>query len=130
MFLMRISSGLRALLTVLLAVGSAGSGVAGGAGPEQVAPTASPAPAQAALLTRYCITCHTEAQRRRGIVPLALDTLDLSNVGAQAETWEKVVRKLRAGLMPPAGLPHPDRTDRQALFVLGSGDIPEPDLSV
>src|SRR6202034_1562976 len=36
------------------------------------------------------------------------DALDMANVPAQAETWEKVIRKLRSGTMPPAGLPRPD----------------------
>src|SRR6266496_6290562 len=38
-----------------------------------------------------------------------LDKLDLEDVGAQAETWEKVARKVRAGLMPPSGAPRPQR---------------------
>ena len=69
-------------------------------------------PADAArrdVFTRYCVSCHTEAQKSRGAVPVALDTLDLSNVGAHAELWERVVLKVRAGVMPPAGMPRPDR---------------------
>ena len=42
-------------------------------------------------------------------MPVALDTLDLSRVAADAAAWEKVVLKLRAGLMPPAGSPRPDK---------------------
>ncbi len=57
------------------------------------------------LLSRYCITCHNQKTKTAG---LTLDTLDLSNIGGHAEVWEKVVRKLRAGLMPPAGRPRPD----------------------
>src|SRR5215831_17061390 len=59
-----------------------------------------------ALLNQYCITCHNEKLKTGG---LALDKLDLERVGADAETWEKVVRKLRAGMMPPAGAKRPDR---------------------
>jgi len=40
---------------------------------------------------------------------LALDTLDLANVGKSAETWEKVVRKIRSGMMPPSGSRRPER---------------------
>ena len=58
-----------------------------------------------ALLVRYCVTCHNERLRTAG---LTLDTMDVGTVGARAEVWEKVVRKLRAGLMPPAGRPRPD----------------------
>src|SRR5438105_1674000 len=58
---------------------------------------------QRALLDRYCLTCHTQKAKERGTVPIALDTLDLSNVPADGEAWEKVIRKMRAGLMPPPG---------------------------
>src|SRR5205814_5374371 len=55
---------------------------------------------------KYCIACHNERLHTAG---LALDALDLTQVGERAETWEKVVRKLRTGAMPPAGRPRPDR---------------------
>ena len=38
-----------------------------------------------------------------------LDKLDLTHPGQDAETWEKVVRKVRAGMMPPSGMPRPTR---------------------
>ena len=60
---------------------------------------------QRELLDRYCVTCHNDALRTAG---LALDTLDLDRVGHHADVWEKVVGKLRAGMMPPAGRPRPD----------------------
>ncbi|HLI84529.1 MAG TPA: DUF1592 domain-containing protein [Bryobacteraceae bacterium] len=59
-----------------------------------------------ALLNRYCIVCHNQKLHTGG---LALDKLDLEHPGRDAETWEKVVRKLRAGMMPPAGARRPDR---------------------
>jgi cytochrome c551/c552 len=59
-----------------------------------------------ALMNQYCITCHNTKLQTGG---LALDKLDLDHAAANAETWEKVARKLRAGLMPPAGAPRPDR---------------------
>jgi mono/diheme cytochrome c family protein len=65
--------------------------------------------AQRAVLRQYCLTCHTQAMKDRGTVPIALDTLDLSNVTTGAESWEKVVRKIRTGLMPPPGRPRPDQ---------------------
>ena len=76
-----------------------------------------PAPdAQQALLNQYCITCHNQKLKTGG---LELDKLDLHHVGANAETWEKVVRKIRAGMMPPAGAHRPDRPalDAFAAFV-------------
>ena len=64
-------------------------------------------PAQQAFITQYCVTCHNQQLLTGG---LALDAVDLTNVSADAETWEKVVRKLHGGLMPPTGAPRPDRT--------------------
>ena len=59
-----------------------------------------------AVLNTYCITCHNERAKTGG---LALDKLDVQHVGENAETWEKVVRKLRSGMMPPSGARRPDR---------------------
>jgi hypothetical protein len=67
-------------------------------------PAASVAPDYRADLDRYCVTCHNERTKTAG---LALDTLELSDVPRHAETWEKVIRKLRTGMMPPAGRPRP-----------------------
>src|SRR2546429_6007890 len=76
--------------------------------PLRQADAQPPAAAQhRALVNQYCITCHNE---RLKTGDLMLDKLDLEHVGAQAETWEKVARKVRAGLMPPAGAPRPQRT--------------------
>ena len=61
---------------------------------------------QRALLDRYCVTCHNETLKT---AELTLDTLDLSNVGDAPEVWEKVVFKLRGGMMPPVGRPRPDK---------------------
>jgi hypothetical protein len=92
---------------------------------SSVVDTASQAPAQAAppappvaahpetivpsktFLDTYCITCHNQRLKTGG---LALDAFDVTNVGEHAEEWEKVVVKLRAGLMPPSGLRRPTQT--------------------
>ena len=66
--------------------------------------------APSALLDRYCVTCHTQKAKERGTVPIALDNVDLSRPPANAELWEKVIRKLRAGAMPPPGSARPDQT--------------------
>ena len=68
-------------------------------------PANSQTPPQA-LLNQYCITCHNDKLKTGG---LALDKLSLDHVAPNAETWEKVVRKIRAGMMPPAGARRPDR---------------------
>ncbi len=65
-----------------------------------------------AVLNQYCVTCHNTKLQTGS---LALDKLDLHRAGADAETWEKVARKLRAGMMPPAGAPRPDRHALDAL---------------
>ena len=65
----------------------------------QQSASTSPVATQKALLDRYCLTCHTQRLKERGTVPIALDSLDLSQVGANAATWEKVVVKMRAGLI-------------------------------
>jgi mono/diheme cytochrome c family protein len=79
------------------------------AGPEpQASPSASVAQ-QTSVLNQYCLGCHTEQQRSLGNVPIALDTLDLTRVRSDTEVWEKVVRKLRAGVMPPSGMRRPDQ---------------------
>jgi mono/diheme cytochrome c family protein len=56
-------------------------------------------------LDRYCVTCHNARLKTAGLM---LDRLDLALVGRDAETWEKVARKLRTHEMPPPGLPRPD----------------------
>jgi len=61
-----------------------------------------------ALLNKYCVTCHSEKTRTAGLV---LEKRDFSAVGQDAQVWEKVVRKLHAGAMPPAGLPRPENAD-------------------
>jgi len=78
--------------------------VSGAALPAVGQNTAAPSE-QRALLNRYCVTCHNERLRTAG---LTLDTADVDAVSEHAETWEKVVRKLRASAMPPQGMPRPD----------------------
>ena len=60
------------------------------------------------MLDRYCLTCHTDSGHRAGSVPISLEALDAADVAAHAEACEKVVAKLRSGMMPPAGRPRPD----------------------
>jgi mono/diheme cytochrome c family protein len=65
-----------------------------------------PSSADRRLLDQYCISCHSERLKTGG---LALDgtSVDINHVGANAEVWEKVVRKLQSGQMPPVGRPRP-----------------------
>ena len=57
------------------------------------------------LLERYCVGCHNEQLETGG---LALDRHDVMQVAAEPAVWETVVRKLRAGAMPPVPRPRPD----------------------
>jgi mono/diheme cytochrome c family protein len=66
----------------------------------------------AAALNKYCVACHNEKVRAGG---LALDALNPDDPGTNAGTWEKVVRKLRSGAMPPAGRPRPDAATYNAV---------------
>jgi mono/diheme cytochrome c family protein len=58
-----------------------------------------------ALIDQYCLTCHSQRARTAGI---DLESLDPADPGSDADVWEKVVVKLRAGSMPPVGNPRPD----------------------
>jgi len=74
-------------------------------------PSGGPA-AQRAFVDRYCVGCHNQKGKAAGQEParkLTLDDLDTTRIADQAEVWERVVRKMRAGMMPPAGVRRPDR---------------------
>jgi mono/diheme cytochrome c family protein len=64
------------------------------------------------VVTKYCVTCHNERAKIGG---LTLDKMDVSDPGAGADVWERVVRKVRVGMMPPQGSPQPDQETRAAL---------------
>jgi mono/diheme cytochrome c family protein len=66
--------------------------------------SATPADPHRALIDQYCIGCHSDRVRSGG---LALSELNLGAVHQSAEIAEKVIRKLRGGLMPPAGARRP-----------------------
>ena len=87
------------------------------AAPEQqpARPAAAVSP-QRALIDRYCATCHSDRLRTGGL-SLSASEVDPLQVGDDVETWEKVVRKLRARAMPPAGpgRPRPDEQSYAAL---------------
>jgi mono/diheme cytochrome c family protein len=77
----------------------------GQAASAQPSPSAGPSSHQA-MLTTYCYSCHSTRAKIGG---LALQGLDIQAAGADAEIWEKAVRKLRGRLMPPPGSPQPDQ---------------------
>ena len=58
-----------------------------------------------AVLNQYCVSCHNDRLKTGG---LSLQTVDLAQAPANADVLEKVIRKVHAGMMPPAGAPRPD----------------------
>jgi cytochrome c5 len=81
------------------------------AAPGQAAPTkgagvaAPDAAMQRALVDQYCVTCHNTRSKTANLM---LDQFDFTHLGDHAEVGEKIVRKLRAGMMPPTGMKRPD----------------------
>jgi hypothetical protein len=74
--------------------------------------SANAAPRYREILDTYCVTCHNQRLKTAG---LALDSLNLAAIPDKAEVWEKVVRKLRSGTMPPPGVKRPDQATYHGL---------------
>ena len=98
-------SGLWATAAVLLVISGSGPPVGARAAVQTVGVNPS-ASRHAAAIVQYCVPCHNQRLRTAG---LALDELDLAVVDRAPAVWEKVVRKLRAGAMPPVGRARPDQ---------------------
>ena len=64
------------------------------------------------MLDTYCVACHNQRLKTAG---LALDTVDVTAPHANPEVWEKVITRLLAGSMPPAGRPRPDAATYQSV---------------
>jgi mono/diheme cytochrome c family protein len=82
------------------------------AAPPPVPAGVSSAASQRALIDKYCVGCHNQTAKTAGLM---LDKMDLDRVPESAEVWEKVIRKLRGGMMPPQGMPRPEQTAIDAL---------------
>jgi len=90
-----------------------------GARAPEAAPQAGPAPAAVtaqpdlkATVDTYCVTCHNQRLKTGG---LTLDDVNVADPATRADVWEKVIRKVRGGVMPPAGVPRPPAEARTAL---------------
>jgi hypothetical protein len=83
-------------------------------------PATSPVAGAGSLLKTYCISCHNQSLRTAG---LALDSLDATRPSANPEVWERVIAKLRAGSMPPPGMPRPDAATYHAVAASLEGEI-------
>jgi mono/diheme cytochrome c family protein len=82
------------------------------AGQRATATEMTSATKQRALLEQYCVVCHND---RLKTANLSLEQLDPATAGDHAEVWEKVVRKLRAGVMPPPGVKRPELAEYEGL---------------
>ena len=113
---------MRKSLAVVALVVALSSPAAVALGPGQAA--AQPADAAVspdqALVNRYCTTCHSPRMKAGNLV---LAGVDVAAVHDNPELWEKVVRKLRNGLMPPAGSPRPDEATYQRFLTKLQSDL-------
>ncbi len=93
---------------------------------RMVGQTPAPAPntlagdPHGALLNTYCVTCHNARLKTAGLM---FDTLDIKHPAANAETWEKALRKLRGHLMPPPGSEQPPQADVDAFTTWMEGAL-------
>ena len=94
-----------------MAVVSAQSGP--GTPPAKAAVTPADAAGQRAIINQYCVTCHNA---RLKTANLLLDQVDLATLGEHPDVGEKIVRKLRAGMMPPTGVRRPDPATMESLI--------------
>jgi mono/diheme cytochrome c family protein len=82
------------------------------AAPQPQATSQSVAAQQRALVDKYCVTCHNQKLKTAG---LSLDTADFVRPSNSGDVWEKVIRKLRAEMMPPVGAARPDKASLDAV---------------
>jgi mono/diheme cytochrome c family protein len=79
---------------------------------QPATPAAVAANPNKALIDRYCVTCHNQRLKTASV---EFDRLELTHPEKNAVVWERAIRKLRAGMMPPPGAPRPAVADAYAL---------------
>ena len=82
--------------------------------------TQTPAMDARPVLTQYCFTCHNDRLKTGG---LSLEALDLAKIGDSPDVWEKVVRRLRTGAMPPPSSRRPDQATYDRLTGWLEGEL-------
>src|SRR4249920_3922674 len=87
------------------------------ASPQEAVPSASP---RRAVLQRYCLGCHNQRVRSGDLV---LESYDIDQPNANPELSEKIITRLRAGSMPPTGLPRPDAATYDSLASFLEGEL-------
>jgi hypothetical protein len=119
---MRASVGILTVVVTAMLL-SAWSGVRAGAARQGQGRT-GPSPSQVQTIRgftgQYCIGCHNARVRTAGLV---LESRDFDTPASDADVWEKVIRKVQVGMMPPAGVPQPDEAARRALVAALSGAL-------
>src|SRR4030095_2624763 len=114
---------LSGILTAILV--AALSGVpAGAARQNEVRAGVSPTQAQTIreCPKQYCVGCHNGRLKTAG---LELDSRDFEHLAADADVWEKVIRKVQVGMMPPGGVPQHDPATRRAVWTALTGALDE-----
>jgi hypothetical protein len=87
--------------------------------PQPAGSSVTSASAEHALLNQYCVVCHNEKAKAGGAEAarkLTLDDLDVAHVEKAPAEWEIIVRKLRAGMMPPSGMPRPNPATYESMI--------------
>ena len=72
------------------------------------------------MLNTYCVGCHNARLKTGGVM---FDTMDIKHPAADAEIWEKALRKLRGRLMPPPGSRQPPQEDIDAFTTWMEGTL-------
>src|SRR5215467_391118 len=116
----------------MLAVAGLACAALTAAAPQTPPPAARTAPADAArqILDQYCVTCHNSraktAATQTGIV---LDAVELSSVASNPEVWERVLRRLHAGTMPPQGARRLDEASSHTLTAFLESELDRADVA-
>ena len=71
------------------------------------------------MLMQYCTACHNDKLKTAG---MSVVPLDANNLQANQATWEKILRRLSLGEMPPKGMPRPPK-EQIAAFHLLAGQV-------
>src|SRR5262249_52835480 len=96
---------LTGLVAVVAALGFQGTNSSKSGSGKAKASQATTTPASASrVLNQYCVGCHNDKTKTANF---SLENADLTAVANHPDVWERVIRKMRAGMMPPAGLPRP-----------------------
>src|SRR5271154_5900594 len=81
--------------------------------------TAVTAATARATINQYCVVCHSEKLKKTGFpaaMAITLDDVDTADIEKDAEKWERGVHKVRAGMMPPSGMPRPNPAAFESLI--------------